>query len=390
MNPTETMIFTMVKNVKNLNSRIWLSAPHMSGNEQEFINEAFKSNWIAPVGPNIDGFEKDLESYLNQGVHAVALTSGTAAIHLALILLNIGKNDDVLCQTKTFVASVNPITYVGANPIFVDSEKETWNMCPVLLEKAIKERIKLGRKPKAIMVINLYGMPYKVNQIHQLSHQYQIPVIEDSAEALGSHFQNRACGTFGDFSILSFNGNKIITTSGGGALICNDFKTKERAVFIATQAKDDGLAYSHSETGYNYRMSNILAGIGRGQMMVLKDYIALRRRNYNFYFEALNNNENICFLKEADGCFSNRWLTCILFKTEAMRDDILNLLAQNNIEARPSWKPMHQQELFKDAPAYLDGTADDLFKRGLCLPSGSNLTENDLSRITTLIKSYFE
>ncbi|PNQ73164.1 pyridoxal phosphate-dependent aminotransferase [Hanstruepera neustonica] len=379
----------MVKNAENLNSRIWLSAPHMSGNEQEFINEAFKSNWIAPMGSNINGFEEDLENYLEHDAHVVALTSGTAAIHLALILLNISKGDDVLCQTKTFVASVNPVTYVGANPIFIDSEPNTWNMCPDLLEKAIEDRITIGRKPKAIIVINLYGMPYNVNRIQQISVKYQIPVIEDSAEALGSRYYDRPSGTFGDISVLSFNGNKIITTSGGGALITKDEKTKKRALFLATQAKNEGVSYSHSETGYNYRMSNILAGIGRGQMTVLNEHIALRRRNYDFYYNSLNKNDNISFLQESEGCFSNRWLTCVLLKTETMRDDILNLLAKNNIEARPSWKPMHQQELFKGLPAYINGTADDLYKRGLCLPSGSSLTTHDLTRITELIKSYF-
>lgn len=390
MNTIETMIFTMVKNVKNLNSRIWLSAPHMSGNEQEFINEAFETNWVAPMGPNIDGFEKDLENYLNHDSNVVALSTGTAAIHLALILLKIGKGDDVICQTKTFVASVNPVTYVGANPIFVDSEKETWNMCPDLLEEAIKDRMLIGKKPKAIIAINLYGMPYNVTRIQEISSRYSIPVIEDSAEALGSKYLDRPCGTFGDVSVLSFNGNKIITTSGGGALISKEKSIKNKALFLATQAKNDGMAYSHSFVGYNYRMSNVLAGIGRGQMKVLEKRIASRRSNYNYYFQALNENENIDFLQEPEGYFSNRWLTCILLKKQNMRDDILTLLVESNIEARPSWKPMHQQELYKNFPAYLNGTADDLFNRGLCLPSGSNLSEVDLLRITTLIKSYFE
>lgn len=380
----------MNKNVNNLNSRIWLSAPHMSGNEKEFIDDAFNTNWIAPLGPNVNSFEKDLETYLNHGTYVVSLNSGTAAIHLALILLNIGNGDEVICQTKTFVASVNPVRYVGAKPVFVDSENETWNMCPDLLEKAIKDRISKGIKPKAIIAINLYGMPYNVKRIHSLSEQYQIPVIEDSAEALGSRFDDRPCGTFGDISILSFNGNKIISTSGGGALISKNKEIKEKAVFLATQAKNPGIEYSHSEIGYNYRMSNILAGIGRGQMKVLDKYVSLRRKNYNYYFNALKNNANISFLNEPDSCYSNRWLTCILFKTNNMRNDILNLLAENNIESRPSWKPMHRQDLFKNEPSYLNGKADDLYLRGLCLPSGSNLTESDLLRITTLIKSYFE
>ena len=380
----------MKKNVFDLNSKIWLSPPHMSGYEHEFIDDAFNSNWIAPFGPNVIGFEKDIETYLGYNSHAAALSSGTAAIHLALVLLNVKKGDEVICQTKTFAASVNPVIYLGAKPIFVDSESQTWNICPELLEKAIKERIKKGKKPKAIIAINLYGMPYNVDAINKISKHYHIPVIEDSAEALGGSYNGKKCGTFGDISIFSFNGNKIITTSGGGALISTNKTIKEKAIFLATQAKNSGIEYSHSEIGYNYRMSNILAGIGRGQIKVLDEYVAIRRRNYNYYYEHLNSNSSISFLKEPEGYYTNRWLTCVVFSSKKMRDDIRILLQENNIESRPSWKPMHLQPVFKKFPSYLNGQADYLYLKGLCLPSGSNLTENDLSRIVTIIKKYFE
>jgi dTDP-4-amino-4,6-dideoxygalactose transaminase len=380
----------MRKNAKNLNSKIWLSPPHMCGNEQEFINEAFKTNWIAPFGPNVNGFEKDIETYLNEGSYAAALSSGTAAIHLALILLNITRGDEVICQTKTFAASVNPVLYLGAKPIFVDSEKQTWNICPELLETAIKERLLKGKKPKAIIAINLYGMPYNVEAIHKISKHYQIPVIEDSAEAFGSRYKSQKCGTFGDFSILSFNGNKIITTSGGGVLISRNKSIKDKTIFLATQAKNKGIEYTHSEIGYNYRMSNIVAGIGRGQMKVLDDYVTLRRRNYEYYFNNLNGYQDISFLEEPKGYFSNRWLTCILFSSNKIREDIRLLLEKNNIEARPSWKPMHLQPVFKSLPKYLNGNSEIIYKRGLCLPSGSNLTESDLKRIVSIIKQYFD
>ncbi|MFD2823602.1 aminotransferase class V-fold PLP-dependent enzyme [Lacinutrix iliipiscaria] len=380
----------MAINESNLNSKIWLSPPHMSGHEQEFIAEAFKFNWIAPLGPNVNGFEKDIEKYLNHNSFATVLSSGTAALHLALVLLGINKGDEVICQTKTFVASVNPVTYLGANPIFVDSELDTWNMCPVLLEKTINERIKKGKKPKAIIVINLYGMPYHVNHIHAISKKYNIPVVEDSAEAFGSHVNDQKCGTFGDYSILSFNGNKIITTSGGGALICRNQTLKDRTVFLATQAKEVGQEYEHKTIGYNYRMSNVIAGIGRGQMKVLDEYVEKRRANYNYYYQHLNTIESISFLKEPKTYYSNRWLTCIVLGSKETRDDLLTLLNKNNIEARPSWKPMHLQPLYKDAPAYLNGVSNNLYEKGLCLPSGSNLQEKDLERIVKLIQAYFE
>ncbi|PWK19969.1 aminotransferase class V-fold PLP-dependent enzyme [Xanthomarina spongicola] len=380
----------MAKNVSKLNTKIWLSSPHMSGHEKKFIKEAFKTNWIAPLGPNVNGFENDLENYLGNKVHVAALTTGTAAIHLALVLLNVKQGDEVICQTKTFAASVNPVTYLGAKPVFVDSERETWNICPELLEHTIKDRIKIGVKPKAIIVINLYGMPYKVKEINAISKKYNIPIVEDSAEALGSSYFDQKCGTFGDMSILSFNGNKIITTSGGGALVSKNKELKSKIIYLATQAKEPGLEYSHVTTGYNYRMSNILAGIGRGQMEVLDNYVELRRNNFKYYLKQLSAINEISFLNEPEGFYSNRWLTCIIFQTNKMRDDILKMLELNNIEARPSWKPMHLQPVFKNYPKYLNGVSDDLYKKALCLPSGSNLTKIELDRIIKLIKQYFE
>lgn len=379
----------MAKNVSQLNTKIWLSSPHMSGHEEKFIKDAFKSNWIAPLGPNVNGFENDLESYLGNKVHIAALTTGTAAIHLALVLLNVKENDEVICQTKTFAASVNPVRYLGAKPVFVDSEKETWNMCPILLEQAILDRIKIGVKPKAIIVINLYGMPYKVKEVQLISQKYGIPIIEDSAEALGSSYHNQKCGTFGDLAVLSFNGNKIITTSGGGALVSKNKETKAKTIYLATQAKEPGLEYSHVTVGYNYRMSNILAGIGRGQMEVLDKYVELRRKNYNYYLKHLSTINEITFLNEPEGFYSNRWLTCIVFENTKMQKDILKLLEENNIEARPSWKPMHLQPVFSHFPKYLNGVSDNLYKKAVCLPSGSNLTKKELDRIITIIKQYF-
>ena len=380
----------MENKISALKSKIWLSPPHMSGYEKKFIDEAFNLNWIAPSGPNVTGFEEDIEKYLKNDSHVAALSSGTAAIHLALLILKVKKGDEVICQTKTFVASVNPVSYIGATPIFVDSESKTWNICPKLLEIAIKDRISKGKKPKAIIAINLYGMPYNIEAINYISKKYQIPVLEDSAESFGSKYINRSCGTFGDISIFSFNGNKIITTSGGGALISRNKQVKEKAIFLATQSKNESFEYSHSETGFNYRMSNILAGIGRGQIKSIDQYVLARRRNYDFYYKNLNSNKNIYFLNEPEGYFTNRWLTCILFSSNKIREDIRLLLEKDNIESRPSWKPMHLQPLFKNFPKYLNGTSEDLYKNGLCLPSGSNLTKQNLNRIVLLIKNYFE
>lgn len=380
-----------MKEQKNdLNSKIWLSPPHMSGYEKKFINEAFETNWIAPLGTNIDGFEKDIEEYLESNHYVAALSSGTAAIHLALILLNVKNGDEVICQTKTFAASVNPVTYLGATPILVDSEEETWNICPKLLEKAVKDRILIGTKPKAIIAINLYGMPYNIEAISKISRDYQIPVIEDSAESIGSCYKGKKCGTFGDISIFSFNGNKLITTSAGGALISKDKNIRNRAVFLATQAKDKGDEYSHSEVGYNYRMSNVIAGIGRGQMKVLDKYVALRRRNYDYYFKHLSHYKDLCFLEEPANYFSNRWLTCIMLSSNEMRDSLRVLLKNNSIEARASWKPMHLQPAFNFLPNYINGTSERLYRNGLCLPSGSSLSIRDLEKIVGIIKSHLD
>lgn len=372
-----------------MESKIWLSSPHMGGNEQSYVKQAFETNWIAPLGPHVDGFENQIQNYLKDNSLVAALSSGTAALHLALILLNVKHGDEVICQSKTFSASANPIVYQGATPIFVDSESDTWNMSPELLEEAIQDRIKKGKKPKAIIAVHLYGMPYKINEIHSIAKAYDIPIIEDSAEALGSSYNNKKCGTFGNIAILSFNGNKIITTSGGGALVTKDKTIKEKAVFLATQARDNAVEYLHSSIGYNYRMSNVLAGIGRGQMEVLEDRVNARRHNFELYKANLNSIEDIIFLKEPKDFYSNRWLSCMLTPSEAIRENLRLKLLEHNIESRPLWKPMHQQPVFKSCPSYLNGVSDDLFKKGLCLPSGSNLTENELDRVISTIKTYF-
>lgn len=352
----------------------------------QYVKKAFEENWIAPLGPNVNGFEGDLEKYLQEKTHVAALSSGTAAIHLGLKLLNVNKDDEVICQSFTFSASANPIVYIGALPIYVDSETDTWNMSPELLENAIKSRISKGKKPKAIIAVHLYGMPYKVNEIRAISEKYEIPVLEDSAEALGSTYNNINCGTFGEISILSFNGNKIITTSGGGALVTKDKNIKEQAIFLATQARDNAPHYQHSKIGHNYRMSNVLAGIGRGQMEVLDERVQARRKNHSIYKSELSNYKAIQFLNEADGFFSNRWLTCILTSSYEMRESIRLSLQKENIETRPLWKPMHLQPVFSDCPSYLNGVSENLFNKGLCLPSGSNLTEEELFRSIDSIK----
>jgi len=322
-------------------------------------------------------------------VHVAALSSGTAAIHLALEILGVSHGDEVICQSLTFSASANPIKYLGAEPIFVDSEQDTWNISPVLLEKAIIDRITKGKKPKAIVAVHLYGMPYKVTEVHEIAEKYEIPVIEDSAEALGSTYKGTKCGSFGEMGILSFNGNKIITTSGGGALISKNKTFKEKAVFLATQARDDAPHYQHSHVGYNYRMSNVLAGIGRGQMEVLDSRVSARRENFEFYKANLDHLNEIEFLNEPDYFFSNRWLSCILTPSYEIREKVRYALLKDDIESRPLWKPMHMQPIFETSPNYTDGTSEDLFERGLCLPSGSNLTENDLQRIVTIILKEF-
>jgi len=370
-----------------MNSKIWLSSPHMGGGEQKYVNEAFDTNWVAPLGPNVNGFENDIREYLNEDVHIAALSAGTAAIHLALVHAEVGHGDEVLCQSFTFSASANPICYQGATPVFIDSEKSTWNMCPVLLEKAIEDRISKGKKPKAIIVVHLYGMPAKMDEITALAKKHNIALIEDAAEALGSEYQGKKCATLGDFGILSFNGNKIITTSGGGALICNSESDKNRTIFLATQARDNAEHYQHSNIGFNYRMSNIVAGIGRGQMVVIKDRVAQRRANHTFYKQNLSEFSQIEFLEEPEGFSSNRWLTCILTPSFEFREKIRLALASINIESRPLWKPMHQQPVFANCPKFTNGVSDDLFKRGLCLPSGSNLSQKDLLRVVNCIKN---
>jgi dTDP-4-amino-4,6-dideoxygalactose transaminase len=373
-----------------MNSKIWLSSPHMGGNEQVFVNEAFDTNWIAPLGPHVNNFEHDLEKYTGAS-YAAALSSGTAAIHLSLIMLGVNAGDEVICQSFTFSASANPIAYLGATPVFIDSEKDTWNMCPELLESAIKDRIQKGKKPKAIIPVHLYGMPAKMERIMEIAAEYGIPVIEDAAEALGSKMNGKAAGTVGTIGILSFNGNKIITTSGGGALISNDEYFVKQARFLATQARDEAPHYQHSQIGYNYRMSNVCAGIGRGQMMVIEDRVNQRRAVYETYIQHLANLPGIDFLPEPAGYKSNRWLTGILVddrKTNgATRETIRLALETENIESRPLWKPMHLQPVFEAYPSYTNGVSENLFDKGLCLPSGSNLTVDDIMRVVTNIKN---
>ncbi|SFW25940.1 DegT/DnrJ/EryC1/StrS family aminotransferase [Chitinophaga sancti] len=376
-----------------MNSKIWLSSPHMGGEELNFVNEAFAANWIAPLGPNVDGFEAEL-SGITGVKHVAALSSGTAALHLALILAGVGREDEVICQSMTFSASANPIMYVGALPVFVDSEKDTWNMDPALLEDAILDRIKQGKKPKAIIVVHLYGMPAKMDEILTIARKYEIALIEDAAEALGSSYKGTACGAFGDYGILSFNGNKIITTSGGGALISNDENAVKHARFLATQARDNAPHYQHSHVGYNYRMSNICAGIGRGQLKVLDERVKQRRANKAYYSEVLGPLPGVSFLEEVEGSFSNFWLTTLVIDPTVSkgvtREQIRLALDADNIESRPLWKPMHLQPVFTGAPAYVNGNSESLFNTGLCLPSGSNLTRADLERVTNIVTNLFD
>lgn len=376
-----------------MKSKIWLSSPHMGGNEMKYVNEAYDTNWIAPLGPNVNGFEEDLQLYLNIK-HVSALSSGTAAIHLALVLLNIKSGDEVLASSFTFSATINPITYVGATPVLIDSENETWNMSPEILEKAIKDRIFKGKKPKAIIVVHLYGMPAKMDKIMAIANKYEIPVIEDAAEALGSKYKEKALGTFGKIGILSFNGNKIITSSGGGAMISNDEELIAKSRFLATQARDNAPHYQHTQVGYNYRMSNIVAGIGRGQMEVIGERVSQRRENFLFYKEIFLDIEEVSLLEEPNTDFySNFWLTTIVFtstESEKNREDLRLAFEKENIEARPLWKPMHMQPVFENYPAYTNGVSEKLFDNGLCLPSGSNLTIEEKERIKKVIKEYFK
>ncbi len=373
--------------------KIWLSSPHMGGNEQKFIDEAFASNWVAPLGPNVNNFEKDLEQFTSVA-HAAVLSSGTAAIHLGLILLDIKPGDYVICQSMTFSASANPIAYLGAVPVFIDSEPDTWNMCPDALEQAIKKLTSENKKPKAILPVHLYGMPAKMDEIIAIANKYEIPILEDAAEALGSTYKGKPCGSFGKFGVLSFNGNKIITTSGGGALISNDGDAIKKARFLSTQARDSAPHYQHSHIGYNYRMSNILAGIGRGQMEVLPERIAARRKNFDRYKTFFQLIEAVSFLEEPNEDFySNRWLTTILVhpdKADAITRETVRLeLEKYNVEARPLWKPMHLQPIFNKYDFFGNGTAEEIFNKGLCLPSGSNLTDAEFERIFDVLGKIF-
>lgn len=375
-------------------SKVWLSSPHMGGTEQNFVNEAFETNWVAPLGPNVSGFESDIEKYLGEDSHVAALSSGTAALHLGLILLGVEPGDFVICQSFTFSASANPIRYQGAIPVFVDSELETWNMCPNALEEAIKGSIAKGKKPKAIIAVHLYGMPFKVNEIRQIADRYEIPILEDSAEALGSSYKGRKCGTFGDIGILSFNGNKIITTSGGGALVAHSKELKEKAVFLATQARDQAPHYQHSEIGYNYRLSNICAGIGRGQMEVLDKHVALRQKMHSFYKQIFGQISEVNVFSEPDSDFvSNHWLSAITIEnsdSDNKRESLRLAFEAENIETRPLWKPMHLQPIFEKYDYYGGRISEQLFANGLCLPSGSNLTDDDRQRIIDVVNRFFE
>ncbi len=384
-------------------TKIWLSSPHMGGEEESFVGEAFETNWIAPLGPHVNGFEEDLQAFTGAG-HAAALSSGTAALHLGLILLDVKPGDIVLCQSMTFSASANPIAYQGAIPVFIDSEEETWNMCPRALEDAIlaiNER-KLSydhpsptHKIKAILPVHLYGMPAKMEDINAVADKYGIPVLEDAAEALGSRYKGGSCGNLADLGVLSFNGNKIITTSGGGALLSDDETMISKARFLATQARDPAPHYQHSHIGYNYRLSNVLAGIGRGQMKVISDRVNARRKNYERYRRFFSEIEGIYFQEPVDDSvyFSNRWLSTIGIdpaRTGGISRETVRLaLEAENIEARPLWKPMHLQPVFAKAAFVGNGVCERLFEQGLCLPSGSNLTESDFRRIFTCLHSVF-
>lgn len=370
----------------NNKKRIYLSAPHLSQTTLEHIQEAIQQNWIAPVGPQLQSFEQLLSNYLHQKP-VVALNSGTSALHLALKLLGVQKNDEVICPTFTFVASVNPVLYQQAIPIFVDSELQTWNICPVQLERAIQHRIQVSKKPKAIIVVHLYGQPAQMDAIRSIAQRYNIPIVEDAAEALGSHYRGQKAGTLGDVGVISFNGNKIITTSAGGALVTQNTKQAEKALFWATQSKEDAPYYEHIEAGYNYRLSNVLAAIGVAQMGDLEHRVIQRRKIFEFY-EASLPNDQLGFQPEMAGTLSNRWLTAMVLNqtTNSVTTETLRqALETENIESRPLWKPMHLQPLFKDAPYYGENIAEDLFNRGLCLPSGSALNSDDLHRIVQVI-----
>ena len=374
---------------------IWLSSPHMSGNEMKYIDAAFERNLVFPMGPNVTGLEEDIRRFTGVGACS-CLSSGTAALHLALINLGVGTGDEVLCSSFTFSASANPIVYQHAVPVFIDSEPGTWNMDPALLQEAIEDRLrKTGKKPAAIILVHLYGMPARMEEILHIAARYEIPVIEDAAEALGSTYKGRHCGTMGEIGILSFNGNKIITTSGGGALMSNKESYCKHATFLATQARDAAPHYQHSHIGYNYRMSNISAGIGRGQMEVLEERIAKRRENFMFYRNALAGLDGISFLQEPSGdFFSNHWLTTIVINPEkcggVTREDVRLAFEAQGIESRPLWKPMHLQPVFEQYPAYTNGVSEGLFRDGLCLPSSTNITDADREFVVHILKQELE
>ncbi|QOR84152.1 aminotransferase class I/II-fold pyridoxal phosphate-dependent enzyme [Geobacillus stearothermophilus] len=367
--------------------RIYLSPPHMSGNEQKYINEAFETNWIAPLGPNVDAFEKELAEYVGSK-GAAAVSSGTAAIHLALRLLDVQQGDKVFCSSLTFIASANPILYQGAEPVFIDSEPDTWNMSPLALERAMEQAKKEGKLPKAVVVVNLYGQSAKMDEILAICGRYGVPVVEDAAESLGSTYKGKKSGTFGKFGIYSFNGNKIITTSGGGMLVSDDVEALQKARFLATQARDPAPHYQHSQIGYNYRMSNIVAGIGRAQLEVLDERVKARRSIFDRYVQALGDIEGIHFMPELEGTMSNRWLTTLTIDQQALGVtpmDIINALAEENIEARPVWKPLHLQPVFNGVTYYPHqegwSVSDELFANGICLPSGSSMTIDEQNRV---------
>ena len=377
-----------------MTSRIWLSPPHTCDKELGFIQDAFAKNWIAPVGENITAFEQDICRFLEKNIYATTTNTGTAALHLAMIILGVKRDDYVICQNLTFIATINPAIYIGATPVLVDSEKETWNMSPEFLETAIKDCLKKGKKPKAIVWVNLYGMPAKIDEIRQIAQSYEIPLLEDAAESLGSKYKDDYCGTFGDIAMISFNGNKIITTSNGGVLLSKNKEFTDMARFLASQSRDNAPYYQHSTIGYNYALSNISAGIGRGQMTVLPERITARRANNAFYQKAFAEIPGIKVHKEPnENYFSNHWLSCILVDPKLTggitREDIRLKLWEHEIESRPLWKPMHLQPVFKDCAFYGDGTSEELFEKGLCLPSGSILANNDIQQVVDAIYSYF-
>lgn len=375
-----------------MKERILLSLAHMGGTEKDWVDEAFRTNWIVPLGPNVDEFEHRLENYLGYG-KLVALSAGTAALHLGLVMLGVGKDDEVICQSFTFSASANPICYQGAKPVFIDSEPETWNMCPIALEQAIIARKKVtGKYPKAIIPVHLYGMPAKMDEINAIAQKYNIPILEDAAEALGSQYKGKMCGTLGNYGALSFNGNKIITTSGGGALICPNEETAQRVKFYATQARENRPYYYHEAIGYNYRMSNVCAGIGCGQMDVLANHVTRRQEIHDIYNSGLSNIDGLTILNNPNSDYqSNFWLTTILIspKTGKTPDEIRLALEKENIETRLLWRPMHMQPIYQDAPYYGGTVAETLFNQGLCLPSGSSLTDEDIHRVIDAIKAQF-